>query len=385
MKQRNREEFINFLIKITMITLFTMGALVFSYPFISDSINNFYDQKMMKSQLTNSNETTRLEREARIEELARLNAEMAEKGSGKNIPGIGLVEDPFADNITKNENPGEEYFQEHLLGAIYIPTIKVSLPVFDETNDILLEKGSTLLQGTSYPIGGDTTHSVITSHSGLPEKRLFTDLEKLKEGDKFFIEIGDEILAYEIFEFTIVLPHEIDTLAIQEGEDLVTLLTCTPYMINTHRLLVTGRRVDFQVESVLDEIESVKNYHTTRVYWNIGALIGFLILSLIWAVRKYHYYAQSKKLFPLAFTVKGSSNEQYQLYTLLGVAIPDMVATSDHEDLVDFGEVNGKTYWIGFANDKKSRIKIKAKIKKKRFTVGIKTGLLKREKCGSND
>ncbi|MGO3607855.1 MAG: class C sortase, partial [Pseudolactococcus laudensis] len=124
----------------------------------------------------------------------------------------------------------------------------VSLPIFDETNNELLEKGATVLQGTSFPIGGKGTHSVITGHTGLPEKKLFTDLEKLKKGDLFYIEVSGKKLAYRVERFKTVLPTELDSLKIEDSSDLVTLLTCTPYMINTHRLLVTGVRVGFETK-----------------------------------------------------------------------------------------------------------------------------------------
>lgn len=361
-----------------MITLFTLGALVFTYPFTSDAINNFYDQKMMKEQLVNANEETRQKREARIEELAKINESLSSEIGRKNLPGIGIVEDPFANNITNNENPGEAYFRDHLLGAIYIPKIKVSLPIFDETNDTLLEKGSTLLQGTSYPIGGDDTHSVITSHSGLPEKRLFTDLEKLEHGDMFFIEIGDDILAYEIFDFNTVLPHEIESLAIQDGRDLVTLLTCTPYMINTHRLLVTGKRVDYQPGAIETQVNQVKNYHETRVFVIIGALAIFLALAITWAIQKYRFYMRSQKLYSLKFLLNGNDKQTYQLYSLLGYEVSNYNATSNQDGEVDFGLVFGKNYWIGIKGQKNTRFRIRAKIKNNSFQVTLRTGIFRK-------
>lgn len=152
----------------------------------------------------------------------------------------------------------KEDYQKHLIGSVYIPKISVGLPLFDETTDDLLEQGATLLQGTSYPTGGYSTHSVITSHSGLPEKKLFTDLEKLKVGDYFLVNNLDKTMKYEIESIKEVLPTETDDLVIQEGKDMMTLLTCTPYMINTHRLLVTGHRVPYTEDEANKEISSVK-------------------------------------------------------------------------------------------------------------------------------
>lgn len=370
MRQRNRQELIDLLLKLGMIMLFTVGALIFSYPFISDSINNYYDQKMMNSQLKSTNETVKLENEIRLKEWELKNQQMLDEKYSKNIPGLGLVEDPFSDSVGQGEVPGESYYREHLLGAIYIPKIKVSLPVFDETNNTLLEKGATLLQGTSYPIGGIDTHSVITSHSGLPEKKLFTDLERLEVGDLFYVEVGSEMLAYEVYQLSVVLPHEIDAVTIQEGLDQVTLLTCTPYMINTHRLLVSGKRVDFVAEEVNEQIEEVVQYHSQRVYWNISMLVGFLLLSGFLAYSRYRYYLITKKKFLLSFDLtERDVDEEFGLFSFLGNERLGIRARPNANGVLSFGEIPGGTYWIAPVDSKKMRFKIKAKIKKGRFVV----------------
>lgn len=350
--------------------LFTVGALVFSYPFISDSINNYYDQRMMRSQLKSSNEVVRLENELRLKEWELKNQEMLDEKYSKNIPGLGLVEDPFSDSVGQDEVLDESYYRDHLIGAIYIPRIKVSLPVFDETNNTLLEKGATLLQGTSYPIGGTGTHSVITSHSGLPEKKLFTDLEQLELGDVFYTEVGSEMLAYEVYQVNTVLPDEIDAVTIQEGLDQVTLLTCTPYMINTHRLLVSGKRVEYVDEEINKQIEEVVQYHSQRVYWNISMLVCFLLVSGYLAYSRYRYYLNSKKDFLLSFELKGNdTNDEFGLYSFFGFKRLDNRAKVDEDGNLSFGEIPGGTYWVAPVNHKRERFKIKAKIKKGRFVV----------------
>lgn len=381
MKNRDKDKTIDIMIKITMAVLFTIGALIFSYPFISDSINNFYDQKMMERNLRSNNEEVRLQTEQRIEEMSQKNSEMSEQRDSQNIPGVGLVPDPFEDNIMKNENPGDIYFNNHLLGAIYIPKIKVSLPIFDETNDILLEKGATLLQGTSYPVGGDNTHSVITSHSGLAEKRLFTDLERLEEGDLFFVQIGEEILAYEIFQFQIVLPHEIEVLGIKDNEDLVTLLTCTPYMINTHRLLATGRRVEYLPIDIEQQIDAVNVYHSNRVFINIFALGGFLVLVGLWTFYKYRLFIVSKEQYPLSFTQndKCVEGQEYILRTLIGRKVNNQVAKANSNGHVDFGYVDGGNYYIAKKESLKSRFSLVAKINKGRFVISYRPSFIKKE------
>ncbi|WP_311744730.1 class C sortase, partial [Staphylococcus pseudintermedius] len=131
------------------------------------------------------------------------------------------------------------------IGIVNIPKIKIKLPIFDTTNDLFLAKGTSLLEGTSYPTGGKSTHAVISGHRGLPSAKLFTDLPDLKKGDVFFIEINKRTLAYEIDQLKVVEPTETEDLLIEKDKDLVTLLTCTPYMINSHRLLVRGHRIPY--------------------------------------------------------------------------------------------------------------------------------------------
>ena len=264
-----------------------------------DALNNFVDQQMIAKYQREANERNEAQREKLISEMAEKNAAMTRK---TNIPGMGLVEDPFEDAIKGAGNPGREYYEEHTLGALYIPAINVSLPLFDETNDILLQRGATLLQGTSYPIGGEDSHSVITGHTGLSDKKLFTDLNKLEKGDYFYIDVLGEKLAYQVESFKTVLPTEIDSLVIQPGKDLVTLLTCTPYMVNTHRLLVTGVRIPYQ-EKMEKAIKKAQNYHTYRLILLATAVFVFLVLFFYWIWRKVVAYQATKRHYNLRFMV----------------------------------------------------------------------------------
>ncbi|MBQ8686935.1 MAG: class C sortase [Ruminococcus sp.] len=131
-----------------------------------------------------------------------------------------------------------------IMGYITIPSIQVQLPIYHGTSEEVLNVAAGHLQGSSLPVGGESTHCVISAHRGLPSARLFSDLDQLREGDTFTITIMDEILTYEVEEIFIVLPHEMDKLAIIEGEDYVTLMTCTPYGVNSHRLLLRSRRIE---------------------------------------------------------------------------------------------------------------------------------------------
>ena len=137
-----------------------------------------------------------------------------------------------------------------IMGYIEVPSIGVTLPIHHGTDETVLQVAIGHLEWTSLPIGGESTHSVVSGHRGLPSARLFTDLDKLVEGDVFIIRVLDEVITYEVDQILIVEPHETDALLIEEGKDLCTLITCTPYGVNSHRLLVRGHRVENQEAAV---------------------------------------------------------------------------------------------------------------------------------------
>ncbi len=170
---------------------------------------------------------------------------------------------------------------KEVLGVLVIPAIKVDMPIFNGTSDYQLKHGAGVLSGTSLPYGGESTHSVITGHRGLPTAKLFTDLPKLKKGDQFYIKTLDDKLAYEVDKITVIEPDEIEELMITKGEDYVTLLTCTPYMINTHRLLVRGHRVPFS-EKVFDQ--AVKDSKQNQLLWLLLIILIIILLLIIWYV-----------------------------------------------------------------------------------------------------
>lgn len=148
------------------------------------------------------------------------------------------------------EDEKERYIEElnisedGIMGYIEIPSIDVYLPIYHGTEEAVLQVAIGHLDWTSLPVGGESTHCVMSGHRGLPSARLFTDLDKLSEGDYFLINVLDEVLTYEVDQIRIVEPQETKELLIQEGKDLCTLVTCTPYGVNSHRLLVRGHRVD---------------------------------------------------------------------------------------------------------------------------------------------
>ena len=137
-----------------------------------------------------------------------------------------------------------------IMGYIEIPTIKLSLPIYHGTGDDVLQVAVGHLEWSSLPVGGESTHCVLSGHRGLPSAKLFTNLDQLAEGDLFVIRTLDEVLTYEVDRILIVEPGEVRALAIEEGKDLCTLVTCTPYGVNSHRMLLRGHRVDNQSEAI---------------------------------------------------------------------------------------------------------------------------------------
>lgn len=163
-----------------------------------------------------------------------------------------------------------------MMGTVEIPKINIELPIYHTTDEAVLEQAAGHLEGSSLPIGGESTHAVISAHRGLPSASLFTDLDQLEEGDHFLIHVLDDTLAYEVDKITVVEPEETQDLAVEEGQDLVTLLTCTPYGVNSHRLLVRGHRVPYEPEAIADEQPPLfgTSLHTNYLLW---VLVGLLI------------------------------------------------------------------------------------------------------------
>lgn len=362
LQQESKKQRTNIMIRVSIVLLFIVGTGIFSYPFFADALNNFIDQKMVETFQKQEAQRNKKKREA---VLKKLEAENEKKRTEKEIVSIGLMKELFAETDMRNEE-SKEYYEEHLLGAIYVPKIHISLPLFDITNDALLEKGATLLQGTSYPIGGESTHSVITGHSGRPEKKLFTDLEEVKKGDEFYLEIAGKKLAYQVDRIQVILPDNTDVLTIQEGRDLVTLLTCTPYRVNSHRLLVTGFRIPYK-KAMNKKIAKTKNYQLWRLL-GVGAAVAAVIgLFLYWTWRKAVLFQASKQHYDLRFFLADKNySGSFQLLTKKGRPVLQegrpVAASPDTSGEVVFHNVQGGIYRIVEQKNPQIWPKIKAKI-----------------------
>lgn len=165
-----------------------------------------------------------------------------------------------------------------IMGSIEIPKIGVDLPIYHGTSDDVLSNGVGHLQNSSFPVGGENSRTVLTGHRGLPNAKLFTRLDELKKDDLFYIRVGNKTLAYQIYKIEIVKKEEApDFLGIEEGKDLATLITCTPYGINTHRLILTGKRVPYS-EKKKDAIEPEMMSWRELLFTALPFLIVFMLI-----------------------------------------------------------------------------------------------------------
>ena len=181
-----------------------------------------------------------------------------------------------------------------IMGYVNVPRINVNLPIYHGTTAETLEQGIGHLLGSSLPVGGTSTHSVLTAHSGMASQKMFSDLNLMEEGDIFHVEVLDEKLTYEVVTINTVLPENTDLLGIVSGEDLCTLVTCTPFGVNSHRLLVCGSRIDYdeveQIEEVIGEevTESTwENQYVNGLVWGIVLVIVIgVIMFIMWLLRR---------------------------------------------------------------------------------------------------
>ena len=169
------------------------------------------------------------------------------------------------------------------MGYVEIPKINIKIPVYHTVSTEILEKAAGHLEGSSLPTGGESTHAVISAHRGLPSASLFTDLDKMEDGDHFLLYILDDILCYEVDKISVVDPEDTKDLVVEEGKDFVTLLTCTPYGVNTQRLLVRGHRVDYEPETVQAEEKNTAgiSLHTNYLLWavvGLGITAAFIVV-----------------------------------------------------------------------------------------------------------
>ena len=262
------------IIDTIMVLILVAGLGVLSYPFVRNSLNDLINQQLISHYQAESNQKSKEEYQKKLEKMEEMNRQFAYQNIS---PGF----DPFSEEAKEIEQT-KVIYEDHIIGVISIPKIAVRLPIFDQTTEAFLAKGAAYLEGTSFPIGGESTHSVISGHRGLTEAKLFTDLPELVKGDHFYIELGEaEIHAYQVDDIKVVEPTDVSSLQIEKGKDYITLITCTPYMINSHRLLVRGHRVPYVPKLMESEVKEAKVDYYTFMPIVILGLVLFLILIVI--------------------------------------------------------------------------------------------------------
>ena len=263
---------------LILITLIALGFLL--YPSFSNYINN----KFAVSTISDYTEKINNVKDEEVDDL---------------IKNINKYNYDLFNGTAENELP--DYLNIHegdVLGYIEIPSINIKLPIYYGTSVDILKKGVGVLEGTSLPVGGENTHSVLSAHTGLANQKLFTDIDKLKDGDVFYLHILKKDLAYKVNQIKVVHPDEIDELKISDDKDYVTLLTCYPYGINTERLLVRGERTDLSpsnVEQVQKEISTFNHSNENLILIVIILISVLIIIFLLFLIMKFKYKNKSNK------------------------------------------------------------------------------------------
>lgn len=256
--------------------IFLSGLSLLLYPFVANQWNN-YRQK----QLISGYEQVVSDKEAAEGIDYDAERKKAEDYNEALLPCVlpdsfALAESSGVDPVYMNtlNIAGDE-----MMGSVEIPKINIKIPIYHTTEEDVLNKGAGHLEGSSLPVGGANTHAVISAHRGLPSASLFTDLDQMKVGDHFLLHVLDETLCYEVDKISVVKPEDTSALAVEDGQDLVTLLTCTPYGVNTERLLVRGHRVPYVEEKVKEEktVLSGSSLHTNYLLW---VFVGLSVTAL---------------------------------------------------------------------------------------------------------
>lgn len=267
--------------------LLVLGILVLLYPVIATYQNNLEQQRIAKAF---SAEQTNLGPDVLKDELARADEYNRQ-----------AAEAPILDPWLESQRPNTPQYSNYLsqldvnpvMATVKVPSADISLPIYHGTETSTLEKGVGHLFGTALPVGGEGTHTVLTGHSGLGSATMFDHLNRVKVGDVFYIEVLGRHLKYKVTDIRTVLPNETESLNKVAGKDLATLITCTPYGINTHRLLVTGERLPMDDQQVA--AESAKVEPAVVQTWMIAVVVGIIAVLIATAVLWFLAHKKRKK------------------------------------------------------------------------------------------
>ena len=255
---------------ILIVLLFVLGIGVLLYPTISDLWNTYRSNQLVT---VYQSKVDQIPEERIREELRRARAYNRQHTNNVVADAFTkdkyLIEHPYDDLLNPADNG--------VMGYLEIPRIQQKLAIFHGTSADVLQKGVGHVKGTSLPVGGKGTHAVLAAHRGLPSAKLFSDLDKMEVGDKFYLTVLNRHLAYQVDQIRIVSPENMEDLALQKESDYVTLLTCTPYGVNTHRLLVRGHRVPYQTHKPIRSPFS-KLLHSWQ-FWLSAGIVSAAVLT----------------------------------------------------------------------------------------------------------
>ena len=263
---------------ICAVLVFGAGLVFFLYPAISSVVNERTQVKVI-SNYEQAIAALSEEEHARSLEQAKLYNQALEGNQDS-------ISDPFDSSAIRGEAEANEVVSVltagEVMGYIQIPRIGIKSPIYQGTAEVSLQNGIGWLEGTSLPVGGESTHTVLTGHRGLPTAKLFTDLEKIERNDEFYIKNSSEILAYRVFEIEVIDPGDVDALTIVTGKDRATLLTCHPYMVNSHRLLVKGERIPYigQLDELADSDDLFANLSAAQRDLLTSGLASLLFVGI---------------------------------------------------------------------------------------------------------
>jgi sortase A len=263
------------LINIFIALMILVGLSVMFYPVVSDMWNTYRNSLLISSHKKDVNDLSKKQTEQIWNEAVNYN---------KNHKENFIKEDVFTNLKKHTKSKYDSYLnisKNGVMGTIVIPKINVEIPIYHGTGEKELQTGVGHMEGTSLPVGGTSSHCVLSAHRGLPSAKLFTDLDKMKKGDLFFLHILDKTLAYKVEDIFTVKPNETDKLSLVEGKDYVTLLTCTPYGVNTHRLLVRGVRTAYK-QNQEQKVSILKDY---RVWILIGTIVALIIVNVFIVIK----------------------------------------------------------------------------------------------------
>ena len=255
----------------THVLIFVMiiGVGLLLYPSVSDYWNSFHQSRAIEQYVTTVSNIDNSRFEQLWQEATSYNRTLYEKGNRYFL----------SEEETQEYNRLLNVNDTGIMSYIEIPSLRVSLPIYHGTSDVVLQVAIGHIAGSSLPVGGKTTHCVISGHRGLPSAKLFSNLDQLQKGDTFRLETLGETLTYEVDQIRIVLPDELEDIEIEEGMDLCTLVTCTPYGINSHRLLVRGHRIQNEKEHphVVSEARQINRNHAALLY----GIVIFAVIELL--------------------------------------------------------------------------------------------------------